>query len=106
MIRFVGTTSSRILWSEIAGLNIRASPMPSMTFRGTTQTENVLSALCLCCPAFLTEDEHAKGRLEVQNVVNNFSEYERIERKSKVVYQPITRIENVRSRKNRCLAMK
>lgn len=29
---------------------------------------------------FLTESEHAKGRLEVQKVVNNFSEYERIEK--------------------------
>ena len=33
----------------------------------------------LSCP-FLTKKEHAKGELEMQNVVNNFSEYERVEK--------------------------
>ena len=38
---------------------------------------NTLSVLSL---PFLTEDEHAKGRLEMLNVVNNFSEYKRVEK--------------------------
>lgn len=31
---------------------------------------------------FLTENEHAKGRLEVQNVVNGFALYERIKQQN------------------------
>ena len=55
--------------------------MPSMTFRGTdTDRKRAAGTLPVLSQPFLTEDEHAKGRLEVQNVVNNFSEYERIEK--------------------------
>lgn len=55
--------------------------MPSMTFRGTdTDRKRAVGTLSVLSQPFLTEDEHAKGRLEVQNVVNNFSEYERIEK--------------------------
>ena len=36
------------------------------------------STLSVLSHPFLTDGEHAKGRVEVQNVVNNFSEYERI----------------------------
>ena len=52
-----------------------------MTFRGTdTDRKRAAGTLSVLSQPFLTEDEHAKGRLEVQNVVNNFSEYERIEK--------------------------
>jgi hypothetical protein len=40
-----------------------------------------------------------KGRLEVQKVVNNFSEYERMEKeKQKEEYLPITRIDIIKYR--------
>ena len=44
-----------------------------------TDRLHAASTLSVLSHPFLTEDEHAKGRLEVQNVVNNYSEYERIE---------------------------
>lgn len=41
------------------------------------------STLSVLSHPFLTDGEHAKGRVEVQSVVNNFSEYERIEKEKK-----------------------
>ena len=38
------------------------------------------STLSVLSRPFLTEKEHANGGLEMQNVVNNFSEYERVEK--------------------------
>ena len=54
---------------------------------------------------FLTEDDHTKGRLEMQNVVNNFSEYEKI-KKEKMGHPPITGIEDIRCKMYLRLAMK
>ena len=55
--------------------------MPSMTFHDIdADRQRAVGTLSVLSQPFLTEDEHAKGRLEVQNVVNNFSEYERIEK--------------------------
>ena len=44
-----------------------------------TDRQHAATTLSVLSHPFLTEDEHAKGRLEVQNVVNNYSKYERTE---------------------------
>ena len=44
-----------------------------------TDKQHAATTLSVLSHPFLTEDEHAKGRLEVQNVVNNYSKYERTE---------------------------
>ena len=44
----------------------------------STGRQCAASTLSVLSHPFLTEGEHAKGRVEVQNVVNNFSEYDRI----------------------------
>lgn len=41
--------------------------------------QGAADALITLSRPFLTENEHAKGRLEVQNVVNSFAEYQRLE---------------------------
>ena len=52
-----------------------------MSFLIQIQTGNILPAPYLFCPVpFSQKKEHAKGELEMQNVVNNFSEYERVEK--------------------------
>lgn len=43
-----------------------------------TDRQHAADTLSVLSHPFLTENEHANGRLETQNVANNFSEYERI----------------------------
>lgn len=71
-----------------------------MTFLVPTLTDNVLQAPCLYFPIpFSRKMNMQKGRLEVQKVVNNFSEYERMEKeKQKEEYLPITRIDIIKYR--------
>lgn len=45
-----------------------------------TDRQHATCTLSVLSRPFLTEKEHAKGELEMQNVVNNFSEYERVEK--------------------------
>lgn len=45
-----------------------------------TDRQHAAYTLSVLSRPFLTEKEHAKGGLEMQNVVNNFSEYERVEK--------------------------
>lgn len=45
-----------------------------------TDRQHAAYTLSVLFRPFLTEKEHAKGGLEMQNVVNNFSEYERVEK--------------------------
>ena len=45
-----------------------------------TDRQHAACTLSVLSRPFLTEKEHAKGGLEMQNVVNNFSEYERVEK--------------------------
>ena len=45
-----------------------------------TDRQHAAYTLSVLSHPFLTEKEHAKGGLEMQNVVNNFSEYERVEK--------------------------
>ena len=45
-----------------------------------TDRQHAAYTLSVLSRPFLTEKEHAKGELEMQNVVNNFSEYERVEK--------------------------
>ena len=45
-----------------------------------TDRQHAATTLSVLSHPFLTEDEHAKGRLEIQKVANDFSEYERIEK--------------------------
>ena len=49
-------------------------------FHTDTDRQHAADTLSVLSHPFLTEDDHTKGRLEVQNVVNNFSEYERVEK--------------------------
>lgn len=44
--------------------------------------QHAADTLSIISRPFLTENEHTKGRLEVQNVVKDFDEYERIEKKT------------------------
>lgn len=64
-------------------------------FHTDTDRQHAADTLSVLSHPFLTEDDHTKGRLEVQNVVNNFSEYERI-KKEKMGHPPITGIEDIR----------
>ena len=50
-------------------------------FDTNTDRQHVASTLSVLSSPFLTENEHAKGRLEVHNVVNDFAEYGRLEQK-------------------------
>ena len=45
-----------------------------------TDRQHAAYTLSVLSRPFLTEKEYAKGGLEMQNVVNNFSEYERVEK--------------------------
>ena len=45
-----------------------------------TDRQQAACTLSVLSRSFLTKKEHAKGELEMQNVVNNFSEYERVEK--------------------------
>ena len=64
-------------------------------FHTDTDRQHAADTLSVLSHPFLTEDDHTKGRLEVQNVVNNFSEYKRI-KKEKMGHPPITGIEDIR----------
>ena len=58
-----------------------SKPMLLMTFLMPILTDNMLQAPCLHFPIpFSRKMNMQKGRLEVQKVVNNFSEYERMEK--------------------------
>ena len=74
-------------------------------FHTDTDRQHAADTLSVLSHPFFTEDEHTKGRLEVQNVVNNFSEYEKI-KKEKMGHPPITGIEDIRCKMYLRLAMK
>lgn len=92
-----GTTYQTITFEQARAVND--------FFHTDTDRQHAADTLSVLSHPFPTEDEHTKGRLEVQNVVNNFSEYERI-KKEKMGHPPITGIEDIRCKMYLRLAMK
>ena len=67
-----GTTYQTITFEQARAVND--------FFHTDTDRQHAADTLSVLSHPFLTEDDHTKGRLEVQNVVNNFSEYEKIKK--------------------------